>query len=217
MVKRATHLLVMFVTVLGCATLWGCGGDKILPNDQQPDPVVVDVPIAFIKRSLPLNEDGELISQDLRRPNDFVGGAAVYIKARASASAPARNISDQAFFSPEQIAAATAENPLAAYDVKDLEVSYDGKSLLFAMRAPEIEDADDDEQPTWDLWRYDLVSDSLHRPQKAKIPHPFIWLMGVLCLVQLVSKPIRLFCWMKTNRNIRPWMSAERKPRRYYM
>ena len=163
MVKRATHLLVMFVTVLGCATLWGCGGDKVLPNDQQPDPVVVDVPIAFIKRSLPLNEDGELIDQDLRRPNDFVSGASVYIKARASASAPARNISDQAFFSAEQIAAATAENPLAAYDVKDLEVSYDGKSLLFAMRAPEIEDADEDEQPTWDLWRYDLTNDSLHR------------------------------------------------------
>lgn len=151
-------LLVMAVSVL-----LACGGGKVLPNDQEPDPVVIDVPVAFIKRSLPLDENGNLLTQDLRRPYDFVPGAALYIKARASASAPERNISDLAFFSPEQIDAASPENPLPAYDVKDLEVSYDGRTLLFALRAPEIEGADEDEQPTWNIWQYHLDSDSLQR------------------------------------------------------
>ncbi|KXI29487.1 hypothetical protein AX660_13500 [Paraglaciecola hydrolytica] len=146
-----------------CLVLFACGGDKILPNDQEPDPVVVDVPIVFIKRTIPIDADGELIGQDLRRLNDFVPGAALYLKARASASAIERNISDRAFFSAEQIAAATLDNPLAAYDVKDLEVSYDGNTLVFALRAPEIADADEDEQPSWNLWTYHLPSDTLQR------------------------------------------------------
>jgi hypothetical protein len=145
------------------AGMFGCGGDKVLPNDQEPDPVVVDVPIAFIKRVLPLDEDGKIATQDLRNINDFVPGAALYIKARAAASASERNISDQAFFSADQIAAASPENPLPGYDVKDLEVSYDGQTLIFAMRAPEIEGADEDEQPTWNLWQYSIANDSLQR------------------------------------------------------
>ncbi|MFT4808582.1 MAG: hypothetical protein ACI9LX_001913, partial [Paraglaciecola sp.] len=28
----------------------GCGGDPLLTAEQEPDPVVVDVPIAYIKR-----------------------------------------------------------------------------------------------------------------------------------------------------------------------
>jgi hypothetical protein len=161
---KLKFLLANFLlSALVCVSLVGCGGDKVLPNNQQPDPVVVDVPIAFIKRSLPLDDNGQLVSQDLRRPNDFVPGASLYIKARASASAAEHNISDQAFFSVEQIAAATAENPLPAYDVKDLEVSYDGLTLLFAMRAPEIEGADEDEQPTWNLWQYNINSEVLQR------------------------------------------------------
>ncbi|MDP5030591.1 MAG: hypothetical protein NWQ54_02215 [Paraglaciecola sp.] len=144
-------------------SILGCGGDKVLPNDQAPDPVVVDVPLAFIKRNLPLDANGEIVSQDLRRLNDFVPGAALYIKARASATAVERNITDRAFFSAQEIADATPDNPLAAYDVKDLEVSYDGQTLLFAMRAPEIEGADEDEQATWNLWQYHLESDILER------------------------------------------------------
>ncbi|WP_340679835.1 hypothetical protein [Paraglaciecola sp.] len=163
MFQSTTHLLNVILILFISVGLLSCGGDKVLPNDQHPDPVVVDVPIAFIKRSLPLDGNGELVSQDLRSLNDFVPGAALYIKARASASAPERNISDRAFFSPEQIAAATVDAPLAGYDVKDLDVSYDGKRLIFAMRAPDIEDADEDEQPSWNLWSYDLPSNTLQR------------------------------------------------------
>jgi hypothetical protein len=141
----------------------GCGGDQVLTSEQEPDPVVVDVPIIFIKRSAPLDEDLQLITQDLRVPNEFVPGARLFVKPRASVSALARNVSDTAFFTEEQIAAATDESPLPGYDIKDLSVSYDGSRVLFAMRGPEIEDADDDEQPTWNIWQYDLTNDSLTR------------------------------------------------------
>ena len=163
MLNPYLSLSKVLLSLLIVSGMFGCGGDKVLPNDQEPDPVVVDVPIAFIKRVLPLDENGNLVTQDMRRINDFVPGAGLYIKARAAASASERNISDQAFFSADQIASASPENPLPGYDVKDLEVSYDGRTLIFAMRAPEIEGADDDEQPTWNLWQYSIANDTLQR------------------------------------------------------
>ena len=150
------------ILLLGLA-LVGCGGDQILSTEQEPDPVVVDVPIAYIKRPAPIDQDLVLLSQDLRAPNDFFPGAQLFVKPRASVSAVAQNISDRAFYSEEQILAATEDLPLAGYDVKDLTVSYDGQRLLFAMRAPEIEDANDDEQPSWNIWEYDLEADNLNR------------------------------------------------------
>jgi hypothetical protein len=142
-----------------------CGGDQLLTaeQEQEPDPVVVDVPIAYIKRPAPLDENSVLVTQDLRIPNDFLSGAQLFIKPRASVSALEKNISDSAFFTEDEIIAATETSPLAGYDVKDLSVSYDGTHLLFAMRAPEIEDADDDEQPSWNIWEYDLTADALRR------------------------------------------------------
>lgn len=154
-------LRAVFVVI--CMQLIGCGGDQILTTEQQPDPVVVDVPIAYIKRPAPLNEDSALVFQDLRILNDFLPGAQLFVKPRASVSALEQNITDRAFYSEEQILTATDTAPLAGYDVKDLSVSYDGSRLLFAMRAPEIADADDDEQPTWNIWQYDLTSNTLNR------------------------------------------------------
>lgn len=151
------------LVILLCIQFLGCGGDQILTSEQEPDPVVVDVAIAYIKRPAPLNEDMALVTQDLRVPNDFIPGAQLFIKPRASVNAIAQNISDRAFFSEQEILAASEAAPLPGYDVKDLFVSYDGTRLLFAMRAPEIEDADDDEQPSWNIWQYDITTDTLSR------------------------------------------------------
>ena len=141
----------------------GCGGDQILTTEQAPDPVVVDVPIVYIKRPAPLDENSALVFQDLRIPNAFLPGAQLFVKPRASVSALEKNISDRAFFTEQEILAATETLPLAGYDVKDLSVSYDGTRLLLAMRAPEIEDADENEQPSWNIWQYDLTADTLIR------------------------------------------------------
>lgn len=149
--------------ILLSGSIMACGDQQLLSSAQQPDPVVVDIPIVFIKRALPLDDNQQMIVRDLRRPNDFVAGAALYIKPRASANAAEINISDSAFFSQEQIDAATEQNPLPGYDVKDLDLSYDGNKVVFAMRAPQIEDADDDEQPSWNIWQYDVQTQTLAR------------------------------------------------------
>ena len=131
--------------LLPVALVAGClqGGDS-----QSSDPVVVENPVVFVKRPLLFDEDnGALIGDNLADPTEFRPGARLFLKDRASPDAPSRDITSSAFPGP------------FGYDVKDLTVSYDGSRVLFAMRAPEIED----EQPTWNIWEYDAVAGSLRR------------------------------------------------------
>lgn len=145
----------------------GCGGSGGTANSgQAPDPVVVDLPIAYIQRPLPRTQDdanndaeGELIFPDILNPTAFNPGAAIFIKARATAIATPINITDQAFIDPE--ASTTSERP--QYDVKDLSVHPAGDRLLFAMRAPKLENVADKDQPRWNIWEYDLTQKSLRR------------------------------------------------------
>lgn len=147
------------VALLLSATLVSaCGESVVSQSNEEPDPVVVDIPIAFVKRTLPIDEEGMRVVNDLRNPAEFVPGAALYIKARAAVSSAEINITDRAFSDGD-----TAQDAAPLYDVKDIEVSYDGTKLLFAMRAPEIEGADEDEQPTWNIWEYDISTDVLRR------------------------------------------------------
>ena len=121
-------------------------------DSQSRDPVVVENPVVFVKRPLLFDEDnGALIGDNLAEPAEFRPGARLFLKDRASPDAPSRDITSSAFPGP------------LGYDVKDLTVSYDGTRVLFAMRAPEIEDADEDEQPTWNIWEYDVSSGTLRR------------------------------------------------------
>lgn len=147
------------VALLLSATLVSaCGESVVSQSNEEPDPVVVDIPIAFVKRTLPIDEEGMRVVNDLRNPAEFVPGAALYIKVRAAVSSAEINITDRAFSDGD-----TAQDAAPLYDVKDIEVSYDGTKLLFAMRAPEIEGADEDEQPTWNIWEYDISTDVLRR------------------------------------------------------
>ncbi|WP_100658494.1 PD40 domain-containing protein [Alteromonas flava] len=141
------------------AFVLGCGEETLpISNEQEPDPVVVDVPVAYIKRDLAINQDGGVAGlRDIEEPQQFLPGSALFIKSRASVSAPEVNITDRIFLvSGEE---SLPEN-LPAYDVKDLAVSYDGTRLLFALRLPE---SDNQPEPTWNVWEYDRVSDTLRR------------------------------------------------------
>ncbi len=110
---------------------------------QAPDPVVQDYAIAYVKRPLPETDP------DARSRDVFSAGGDLYVRDLASPSAPERNI--------------TGAVTGGQGDVRDLEVSYDGTKLLFALRLPQIENADPDEQPTWNIWEYDLTEDRLRR------------------------------------------------------
>jgi hypothetical protein len=134
------------VALAGCAT--GHDGGVDIGGGQSPDPVVLDIPIAYIRSPLP--EDlTELDDIDVRENETFSAGADVWLRDRAAPDVPEHNIT-------ERVTGGT-------WDVRDLDASYDGTKLIFSMRMPLIPGADDEDQPRWEIWEYDRTTDTLHR------------------------------------------------------
>ncbi len=132
---HALHGMLLCLLLL----LTGCGG-----GSQAPDPIVADVGIAYVKR--PLIADRQ---EDARDPLAMSAGGDLYYRDYASPSATERNVT------------ATVTQGLG--DVKDVSVSYDGKTLLFALHEPEIEGATPAEQTKWNIWEYDIATRQLRR------------------------------------------------------
>lgn len=128
--------------------LSGCGGGTA--GTGQVDPSLGDRPIVYVERTVPRDAGtGELLPRSLRDPAAFHGGARLMFRASAAPGAEEKNLTAGVFNGP--------------YDVRDPSVSWDGTKLLFAMRAPEIPNADPKDQPTWNIWEYDVMSGDLHR------------------------------------------------------
>ncbi|MBV1878683.1 MAG: hypothetical protein KUG79_13645 [Pseudomonadales bacterium] len=159
------------ISIVGCGS--GSGGSSAADenNNQGADPVIVDFPIFFIRRPFtPTNiNDAEDDAQEIviapgvlptppaitpRRLDVFEPGAQLIFKDRAISSAAERNISDQAFSTDSN-----GNRPV--YDVRDLEPDFDGKRLVFSMRGPF--DPDSDDQPSWNIWLYDITTETLGR------------------------------------------------------
>ena len=139
-------LAVLFF-VAGCG-----GGDGVqLGSGQDPDPVIIDFPIAYVKAPLPLDDQGALVQSDVRELIEFNVGADLYFRDRASPSALDTNITERV--------------TTGIGDVKDVEIAYDSSTLLFAMRGPaDLNlDLDDPGQPTWNIWEYEFATDTLRR------------------------------------------------------
>ena len=144
-------LFCTFLPVL----LAGCGGGgdngaqvsiAFTSDAQSPDPVVVDFPVAYVSRALSADRS---LTRSARSLDVFEPGASLILKDRAEPSAPEFNLLD------------IFEADANRFDVRDLAADYDGSRLLFSMRGPFLEDADDDEQPSWNIWIYDLEQDVL--------------------------------------------------------
>lgn len=149
-VSRNTVMTLPALTAV--LLLAACGGeDGIgLAGGQGPDPVVVDVPIAYVQRPVPAGDQGMLGTTDARRLLDrFELGADLIIRERASPSAPEINV--------------TGALTEGMYDIRDVSVSWDGERLLFSMRGPFIEGADPEDQPTWNIWEYHRIDERLRR------------------------------------------------------
>lgn len=132
------------------AMAFGCGSDDTIgiASGQDPDPVTVDFPIGYTKRSVPTDENG-MMQWDFRDLTTFTPGAALYLRDRASPSAPDKLI--------------TPVVDDLNWDIRDLQVSFDAGKLVFAMRGPFDMDADDDEQPSWNIWEYEIATETLRR------------------------------------------------------
>ena len=113
-------------------------------SGQSPDPATVDFPIFYVKRTIPLDTD------DTTQLRDAVPSASLFKRDRASPSAAETNITERV-------------TGTDLYDIKDLNVSYDGTKLVFAMRGPLEENMDEEDPPTWAIWEYDIAADDLHR------------------------------------------------------
>jgi hypothetical protein len=111
-----------------------------------------DYGIAYIKRTLPTDPaqlDAMRAKDTLRRYRRYLSKADVYIRERADESAPEHNIT----------ASITGTD---FYDIKDLDVSADGKRLVFAMRGPITPGQQDFEPPNWRIWEYVVATGDLH-------------------------------------------------------
>lgn len=138
---RIACLALAAAVAAGCES--GSRNGINIGSGQTPDPVVLDFPVAYVKRPLPTGDE------DARELRSFQGGADLWLRDRAAPAALERNI--------------TGAITGGEWDVRDVDVSYDGRRLVFAMRPPLIEGAEESEQPTWNIWEYDLDSDTLRR------------------------------------------------------
>ena len=143
--------LSRLMTGLLAAVLAACGGGGGVGGGQNPDPVIVDVAIAYVKRPVPVDDDGNLQPSDVRELRTFNLGADLFVRERAAVSAAEINVTSRI----------TQGGGL--YDIRDLEMAWDGSKVLFAMRGPFMEGAQEEDQPTWNIWEYTLATDELRR------------------------------------------------------
>ena len=128
---------------LCCLFLSACGGGSS-SGGGGIDPLVEDFGIAYVRQPVPDTDD-----EDLRDPMAFHPGGDLIYRDLASPAASERNV--------------TFGVTGGMGDVRDVEVSYDGSKLLFSLRLPEIEGAAPEDQPTWNLWEYEIATNTLTR------------------------------------------------------
>lgn len=146
------HLRVL-ATLLGTLALAACGarGDPTIGGGQSAGTATVDFAIAYIKRELPT--DPALLADlrgldDARRHRPYWTRADVYLRDRAAPSGVERNLT-------------ASITSTGLYDIKDLDASFDGTKLIFAMRGPLMANQQFRDPPSWHIWQYDIATDTL--------------------------------------------------------
>jgi hypothetical protein len=127
------------------------GGISLGSGSSANDPVAPDFAVAYIKRTLPNATDPNAVQlvDDLRVQRVWNGPADVWVREAASPSANEKNV--------------TASIPGCPCDVRDLDVSFDAKKLIFSLRLPLIKNAKESQQPKWTIYEYDVAGGTLRR------------------------------------------------------
>ena len=136
---------------LSLAACSGGGSSPSLGSGQGADPATVDFALAYVKRTIPTDPMAMQLEDNAKVMRTFNVDADLYLRDRAAPSAPEQNITQRVTGDTEQ------------WDVRDVEASYDGKKLVFAMRGPFDPNADEADLPKWAIWEYDHPTDTLRR------------------------------------------------------
>jgi hypothetical protein len=141
--------------------LTGCNsGTSNTGDGSKSDPVLVEYPVVYIERNLFINDEDdepEMASFSVTDPVAFNPGANLLIKNNAFAESPTISLTNELFSLGE------SEENSSNIDIRDLSISEDGQQFLVSIRAPELPDADDNEQPTWNIWYYTQATKKLER------------------------------------------------------
>jgi mono/diheme cytochrome c family protein len=108
---------------------------------------VLDIPVAYVRGPVPLPADLDDI--DVRELGTVAEGSDLWLRARAAPDVPEQNITERVTG--------------GLWSVRDVDASFVGIRLVFAMRMPLIPGAEESEQPTWNIWEYDRTTDVLRR------------------------------------------------------
>ena len=144
--KGIAALSMLGIALVACD---GANQGVQIGTGQDPDPVIIDFPIAYIKAPIPVDDNGEFEQQDVREQITFDFGADLFYRDRASVSAEEINI--------------TGELTQGLGAIRDVEMAYDGTAILFSMRVPFDPDVDEEDLPTWNLWQYTFETAELRR------------------------------------------------------
>jgi len=153
------RFLFVFLSLSGCNS--GVSESGVGSNS---DPVLVEYPVVYIERNVFINNEDEapeMANFSLTNPAIFNPGANLLIKNNAFAESPAISLTDELFS-----LLATEENNSDRdnrIDIRDLSVSEDGQQFLVSIRASELPNVDDNEQPKWNIWHYSQSTNKLER------------------------------------------------------
>ncbi|MDH3265852.1 MAG: hypothetical protein OEM25_02695, partial [Gammaproteobacteria bacterium] len=149
--SRGFRSAALISVISATAIIAACSqGDGVsIGTGQDADPVVIDYPVAYIRSPIPVDDNGDFVQTDLREQITFDFGADLYYRDRASPSAESVNI--------------TGELTQGLAAIRDVEIAYDGSALVFAMRYPFDPNLDEEDLPTWNIWKYTFDGAVLER------------------------------------------------------
>jgi hypothetical protein len=144
---KLAALLLPTVFVIGCSS--GVSGHAPgVAGVQTQDPGTLNFPLAYVKRPAPPPPTAMTTNKDIdvRDLITSTTGGDLYLREQASPGSVETNI--------------TASITQGMGDVRDLDVSPDGKKLVFSLRLPlnPNKPNTDVSQPTWKIYQYDAVA-----------------------------------------------------------